>query len=314
MAKKPQSRFGLCQICIGIAGTSYFNWTRACVNGSRYTSPKRQMKNLGLHLYSILVAMSALGLIVSGAMVASQDGTPEGWHRVIGALVAVMVVGLGVWLAVTKTHEWLRRLGRVAVAVTIGDAGLGLLAGPASAPGLPMVAMAHAFLGPILLSLLAAIALATSGSWQRDPIFLQDQGWPPLRGVARNTLALVVIQVGLGAAFRYGSIGVMVHILGALIVVVFILTLVVLVTLMPEHPTLRPAAITLGVVTFAQIFLGLTVVSMGTAQANKGIAAVVAVAHVAMGAVTLATTLVVALEVWRNVRPAVQAAVAKDQG
>ena len=138
--------------------------------------------------------------------------------------------------------------------------------------------------------------LATSRSWQSDPIFLQDQGWPPLRGVARNTLALVVIQVALGAAFRYGSIGVMVHILGALVVVVFILTLVVLVTLMPEHPTLRPAAITLGVVTFVQIFLGLTVVSMGTAQANKGVAAVVAVAHVATGAVTLATTLVVALE------------------
>ncbi len=272
------------------------------------------MKNLGLHLYSILVAMATLCLIVSGAMVASGEGTPEGWHRAIGAFVAVMVIGLGVWLAVTKTHEWLRRLGRAAVAVTIADAGLGLVAGPASAPALPMASMAHAFLAPILSSLVVAIALATSRNWQHDPIFLQDQGWPPLRGVARNTLALVVIQVGLGAAFRYESISVMVHILGALIVVVFILTLVVLVTLMPEHPTLRPAAITLGVVTFAQVFLGLTVVSMGTAQANKGFAAAVAVAHVATGAVTLATTLVVALEVWRNVRPAVQASAAKDQG
>ncbi len=273
------------------------------------------MKNLGLHLYSILVAVATLSLIVSGALVASQNGTPEGWHRVIGAIVTVLVLGLAVWLAVTKTHEWLRRLGRAAVAVTIADAGLGLLAGPASAPALPVVAMAHAFLGPILLSLVAAIALATSRSWQCDPIFLQDQGWPPLRGVARNTLALVVIQVGLGAAFRYGSIGVMIHILGALVVVVFILAMVVCVTLMPEHPTMRPAAITLGVVTFAQVFLGLTVVSMGTAQANKGVAAAVAVAHVATGALTLATTLVVALEVWRNVRPAAQAAVAaKDQG
>ena len=157
------------------------------------------------------------------------------------------------------------------------------------------------------MALVAAIALATSRSWQSDPIFLQDQGWPPLRGVARNTLVLVVIQVGLGAAFRYGSIGVMVHILGALVVVVFILALVVLVTLMPEHPTLRPAAITLGVVTFVQIFLGLTVVSMGSAKVNEGVAAGVALAHVATGAMTLAMTLVVALEVWRNVRPAVQA-------
>ena len=272
------------------------------------------MKNVGLHLFSILVAVAVLCLIVSGAAVANQDGAYEGWHRAIGAFVAALVLGLGVWLAVTKTHEWLRRLGRAAVAVTIADAGLGLLAGPASAPALPVAAMAHAFLAPILLSMVAAIALATSRSWQSDPIVLQDQGWPPLRGVARNTLALVVIQVGLGAAFRYGSIGVMVHILGALIVVVFILALVVLVTLMPEHPTLRPAAITLGVVTFVQVFLGLTVVSLGTAQANKGLAGGVAAAHVATGAVTLAATLIVALEVWRNVRPAVQAsAAAKDQ-
>lgn len=282
--------------------------------GSRYTGPKRRMKNLGLHLYSMVVSVAVLCLIVSGAMVASQNGTPEGSHRAIGAIVTVLVLALAVWLAMTKTHEWLRRLGRAAVAVTIADAGLGLLAGPASAPALPIVAMAHAFLAPILLSVVTAIALATSRSWQCDPIFLHDQGWPPLRGVARNTLALVVIQVGLGAAFRYGSIGVMVHILGAMVVVVFILALVVCVTLMPEHPTLRPAAITLGVVTFAQIFLGLTVVSMGTAQANKGVAAIVAVAHVATGAVTLAVTLVVVMEVWRNIRPAALAsAAAKDQ-
>src|SRR5882724_9679232 len=114
------------------------------------------MKNRGLHLYSILVAAATLGLIVSGAMVASQNGTPEGWHRAIGAIVAVLVLGLAVGLAVTKTHEWLRRLGRAAVAVTIADAGLGLLAGPASAPALPVVAMAHAFLGPVLFSTLAA--------------------------------------------------------------------------------------------------------------------------------------------------------------
>jgi heme A synthase len=271
------------------------------------------MKKLGLHLYSILVALATLCLIASGAMVASGDGAPEGWHRVIGGFVGFLVIGLGLWVDMAKTQKWLRQMGTAAVAVALGDAGLGFLAGPASAPASPIVAMAHAFLAPILLALVAAIALATSRSWRCDPIFLQDQGWPPLRGVARNTLALVVIQVGLGAAFRYGSIGVMVHILGALVVVVFILALVVCVTLMHEHPTLRPAAITLGVVTFAQVFLGLTVVSLGTAQANKGVAAAVAVAHVATGAVTLAATLVVVLEVWRNVRPAMQASsAAKD--
>ena len=92
------------------------------------------MKKLGLHLYSILVALAVLCLIVSGAMVANQDGASESWHRAIGGFVTVLVIGLGFWLAVTKTHESLRRLGRAAVAVTIADAGLGFLAGPVSAP------------------------------------------------------------------------------------------------------------------------------------------------------------------------------------
>src|SRR5258705_6269013 len=69
------------------------------------------MKNRGLHLYSILVAVATLCLIVSGAMVASQNGTPEGWHRAIGAIVAVLVLGLAVGLAGSKKHQKLRPPG-----------------------------------------------------------------------------------------------------------------------------------------------------------------------------------------------------------
>ena len=68
-------------------------------------------------------------------------------------------------------------------------------------------------------------------------------------------------------------------------------------------------------VTFVQIFLGLTVVSMGSANAAKPMVAAFAVAHVTTGAVVLATTLVVALETWRNVRSASKMAEAgNDQG
>ena len=271
------------------------------------------MKHFGLHVYSILVAVATLSLIISGALLASGDDVSEGLHRTICVIAGVLVIGLCVWLAAARMDAWIQRLGWAAIAVTIVDGGLGFVAGPASAPLSPIGAMAHAFLAPVLFSLMAVLATLTSRSRQCDPIILHDQGWPPLRGVARNTLALVVIQVALGAAFRYGSIGVIVHILGALVVVVFILTLVVLVTLMPEHPTLRPAAITLGVVTFVQVFLGLTVVSMGTAQANKGVAGAMAAGHVTTGAITLANTLILALEIWRCVRPAALASEAKDQ-
>jgi heme A synthase len=123
-----------------------------------------------------------------------------------------------------------------------------------------------------------------------------------LRSLGRNTVGLVVIQAALGVAFRYEALGVMPHILGALVVVVFVLALMVCVTMLPEHPTLRPAAMTLGVIAFVQVFLGLTIVSLGSG--TKLPVAALGAAHVAIGSITLAATVVVALEIWRNVRGA----------
>jgi len=264
------------------------------------------MKNLWLHVYAWLVAAGFVYLEVTGAIVAGQEGTPPAPHRIVASAVAVLVLGLGIWLAAAEKRAWLKRAGWITVAGVVVDAGLGEMSGPAS----PMASMLHAFLAPMLLALLVAIATGTSKSWQHPPVCLPDKGWPSLRGVARNTLILVVIQVALGALFRYDVIGVMTHIIGALVVAVFILTLVVLVTMMPEHPTLRPAAITLGVVIFVQIFLGLTVVSMGSAKTNQAAALVFGVAHVVLGAITLATTLVVTLETWRCVRSGLDLVVA----
>jgi heme A synthase len=266
------------------------------------------MKNLGLHLYAWLVAAGFVSLEVTGALAAGQETAPVGPHRMVASALAVLVIGLAIWLTVVEKRVWLRRLGWIVLAGVVADAGLGEMSGTAS----PIISMLHAFLAPLLLALLVAIATGTSKSWQHPPVCLPDKGWPSLRGVARNTLILVVIQVALGALFRYDLIGVMIHIIGALIVAVFILTLVVLVTMMPEHPTLRPAAITLGVAIFVQIFLGLTVISMGSARTNKTAALVFAVAHVTLGAITLATTLVVTLETWRCVVPGLDL-VAADQ-
>jgi heme A synthase len=255
------------------------------------------MKNLALHLYAWLVAASFLYLEATGAITAGQEGTPVGPHRIVASAVAVLVIGLAIWLTAAEKRPWLRRLGWIIVAGAVAEAGLGEMLRTPS----PLISTLHAFLAPLLLALVVAIAVGTSKSWQHPPVCLPDKGWPPLRGVARNTLILVVIQVALGALFRYDFIGVMTHIIGALIVAVFILVLVVCVTMMQEHPTLRPAAITLGVVIFVQIFLGLTVISMGSAKTNKTAALVFAVTHVVLGAVTLATTLVVTLETWRCV-------------
>jgi len=194
-----------------------------------------QMKIAGLHFYAALAAAATLLLVVTGADAASRrnraragasDGSGSSLppHHWIGSVAdgggkAQLVARLGLDRA--------------------GGSGCGVRAGSMGGSSVADDLHGARFSG-------ASVAVSGGGNRRRDirklahdPVMLQDQGWPSLRGVARNTLVVVVIQVALGAAFRYGSINVMTHILGALVVTIFILTLVVLVTLMPEHPTLR---------------------------------------------------------------------------
>jgi len=267
------------------------------------------MKTGWIHLYAWLVAVGALILVLSGAFVANQVAKPDATpvpalfsrvgHPALAGPVGLLAIGLAIWLLATEKRSGLRRAGWLLVAGVVAEAALGMLAGPASAAG-----MGHAFLAPLVFSTIVAIAWGTLPACQAEPQYLQDKGWPPLRSLGRNTAVLAVIQVALGVAFRYGALGVMPHVLGALLLVVFILALVVLVTMMPEHPTLRPAAITLGVLTFVQVFLGLTVISLGSERATRVAVVALGAAHVAIGALTLAATIVVAMEIRRCVLPA----------
>jgi heme A synthase len=162
----------------------------------------------------------------------------------------------------------------------------------------------HAFLAPVLLATVAALALALSPGWRREPVMIQDKGWPPLRGIALTTLVFVVLQVALGAAFRHGALGVMPHIIGALVVAVLILTKVICLTQMSGKSLLKPAAITLLVMVGVQIFLGLTVVSMSDRAMAQLAGLIFSAAHVALGSATLAASVVVTMEARRSVLPA----------
>ncbi|MSV35230.1 MAG: hypothetical protein EXQ47_06470 [Bryobacterales bacterium] len=265
------------------------------------------MKTAWRHVYAWLVAAGALFAVLSGAFAMNREVPASGdWkvfsisgHWAVSAGVGLLMIGLAVGSLLAEKQLGVKPLGWMVLAGTAAEGGLGLVFGPASFSG-----MAHAILGPLLLAAVVAIAVMTSGRWQREPRFAQDRGWPSLLGLGRNSVALVVIQVALGAAFRYEVMGVMWHILMAMVVVIFLLALVVLITMLPPHPTLKPLAIALGVILFVQVFLGLTVVSIGSAKSANLAVAGLSAAHVAMGAITLAATVVMYLEIRRNVRRA----------
>ena len=109
------------------------------------------------------------------------------------------------------------------------------------------------------------------------------------------------LQITLGAAFRHNATGVVWHILNAGITLLLIMVLgVCVLRQFPEHPSLRPAAVWLLVITGVQVLLGFTVyMVMLIVSANNMTLIVSGVLHVMTGSLTLAASVVMWLEIRR---------------
>jgi len=112
---------------------------------------------------------------------------------------------------------------------------------------------------------------------------------------------LVIVQISLGAAYRHKVLGVMPHMAGAMLVVLPLLVVsVLLLQNFPAHPTLRPVAIAAMSVVLLQASLGIAafVMRLMDFDTSKGFL-FLAATHVCVGALTLAASVVLALEVRR---------------
>jgi heme A synthase len=253
------------------------------------------MKNSWLHRCAILLAVLALIVIALGALLTGEirtfPGAPtpstvsapslEQVHRIAGYVLAVLTLGLAI--GASSLAAW------IALAAVI-------LEGLSS--GVPVV---HAFDAQVFFALVVAVAVLTSKSWQAGPQPVESQ-WKPLRSFGMAILFFVFLQIGLGAAFRHNDMGVLWHILNAMIVLIVILIATVFVLRQyPEHPSLRPAALTLVIVTGVQVLLGFTVymVLVISSENNTGLI-ITGVVHVVNGALTLAASVVFAMQMQRN--------------
>jgi heme A synthase len=169
----------------------------------------------------------------------------------------------------------------------------------------PVVGALHALLAQLTFAGTVAISLITSKTWSDSPDHVDDSPRLSLRALSLATLVLVILQVSLGAAYRHQAMGVVPHIIGALVVTIAILLTSVLVTnLYPEHRALRPAAKTLIGITFTQVMLGMAAFITRLMMAQGTLPVVIAgVAHVAIGSLTLATAALLTLLIRRYVRP-----------
>jgi cytochrome c oxidase assembly protein subunit 15 len=281
-----------------------------------------------LHRYAVALAVCTLFLVVAGASVTSKQAglsVPD-WplsygqvmpqmtggvlfehgHRMVATFVGLLTIGLAIWLARAEQRAWMRKLGWIALGAVILQGLLGGLTVLLLLP--PAVSVSHACLAQLFFSTTVAIAIFTSRSWQAGAEMVEDYGKPSLRSLAVVIPALVLVQIALGAAFRHGAMTVLPHILGAMVVAGAILILCAFVLhQFPEHRALRPTAMTLMAVTFVQVMLGIGAYYARLDAARNPVAMViVTVAHVATGALTLASSVALAIQIRRNVREAHQ--------
>jgi len=282
------------------------------------------MKSSWLHRYAILVAVCTLLLVLAGASVTSKEAglsVPD-WplsygqvipnmtggvlfetgHRMIAGVVGILTIILAIWIAYVEKRAWMRRLGGAAVSLIVAQALLGgatvLMLQP------PPVSVAHACLAQLFFSVTVAIAVFTSRKWQEGPEPVEDYGWPSLRSLAILTPVLILVQIALGAGFRHRAFGLLPHVIGAMLVpLVILLAGIFVLQQFPKHRSLRPAAIALLSITGVQVFLGVIAYIARINAFEYPLAMVLTtVAHVATGGLTLAASVVLAIQIRRNVR------------
>jgi heme A synthase len=267
------------------------------------------MKNPWLHRLAILLAITALLLIIGGAMVGpGSQPTPAAMstHRIAATAVSLLTLVVTLWLIFKDPRPPARRLAWITLAIAILQDSVGHAAVLTLVP--ITAGIAHALMAPLFFAATVAIVAVTSPAWRRGHEHVRDYGWPSMRSLAILTPILVVLQILLGAAFRQKALTLLPHVLGAMFVVlVILLESIFVLQQFPTHRALRPAAKTLLGVAFGQVFLGLTALIMKSMANDTDPAVVITVAsHVTGGALTLAATIVLSILIRRNVQPRIE--------
>ena len=230
----------------------------------------------------------------------------EHTHRMIAQGAGLLTIILAVWLWRSEKRRWMRILGFAAVGTVIAQGILGGITVLYYLP--PAVSSAHAALAQTFFCLAVAVAMFTDKRWvEEQPRVEFDQRRPSLFTLTLLSIFVLYVQLTLGAMFRHHGLSWWPHVLNA-VVVSFVLawTAVRALTLYSNVEGVRRPAIIMLSLLITQLCLGftafLTRVAWGRDAVQPELPMVVStVAHVAVGALLLATTVILAIQVWRHV-------------
>jgi heme A synthase len=262
-----------------------------------------------IHGALVTTAAGVAALPASSAAPAAPSAIPpalgflEQTHPWMGAVVGLLTLVLVIRITRSDPRPGLHRLGWFLLVLLVAQGGLGSREAMAVSP--EWMGTLHAFLAQVFFAGTAAIVVVTSAGWQSDPDLVEDYGWPSLRSFAVTTPVLVLTQVFLGAGLRHKATGALSHLGFAMLVALWILIeCAFVIQQFPTHRVLRPAANWLLAITCAQVFLGIGAFTMRTMEMDRTTAlGVGTAAHVANGALTLAMSVVMSLQIRHIVMP-----------
>ncbi len=293
----------------------------------------------GLHRFAIFTSCATLVLIVAGALVTSNDAglsVPD-WpttfgsfykmpqmvggvkfehgHRMVAEFVGLLTIILAVWTWRVEKRRWLRILALGALATVIAQGVLGGLTVLFFLP--PAVSSAHAAVAQTFFCIAVAIAVFTGRRWvEEQPRTEFDHRRPALFTLTLLSIFVLYVQLILGAMFRHHGLSWWPHVINAgVVALVLSWTAIRAISVYPHVDAVRRPAIAMLGLMVTQLCLGflafISRVMWGRDAAQPELPMIVAtVVHVAVGALLLATTVVLAIQVWRHVPVAFEERVA----
>ncbi len=275
-----------------------------------------------LYRLSLFLAACTLILLVAGSLIAGA-GSPLGaaaeispWLRIHtaagGTMTGVALVTL-IAFFFSDVAKWLKLIGLGCLTALTASAVLGWL------PREPVTGVAHAVVSHILFAWVVLLSLGASPAWNREATPLEDRGWPSLRTLAWLTPAAVLVQIALGAGYRYGVMSAIPHAMWAFAAILLVLMLALFtLTSAPaeEHSGLRGGSLAIMTLVCVQLILGI-VAFLGRMDPplsflQAGALAAVRATHLGTGALVFGFTVALSTQVLRCAVPAASASTQSD--
>jgi heme a synthase len=228
----------------------------------------------------------------------------EHTHRMIAESVGLLTIILCIWTWRADRRRWMKYLVGAALLMVILQGVLGGITVLYFLP--PLVSSAHAALGQTFFCTLIAIAIFTGRGWIEDvPQRQIDQRRPTLFTLCLLSVAILYVQLFLGAMFRHHGMSWWPHVLDAPLVTAILAWTAI--RALVRHSSIceirRSATWVLGLL-FTQIFLGFLAFELRVVWGHDAVQpeepmVLSTVAHVAVGALLLGATVVLTIQAWR---------------